>query len=715
MQRWKNIFFNISLFLNCLLVFLLIFESKLSVPAWLQVAGRMHPLILHFPVALVILYALAVLIFPVKKTTADASNVNAADLLLLLAAFTSALTALMGLFLSKETGYDAEALLWHKWGGVAISIFTFGWYYFRNTLQTKKIISFSTAAVAVFLIIFVGHQGAGITHGQNFLLAPLLPEKKKKTVTAEEAFVYADMVQPILDGKCASCHNSNKAKGDLIMDSEALLFKGGKNGILWDTTATDLGLLLRRVHLPIEEKKHMPPQGKPQLTEEEIEIIAQWIRKGSSFKLKVADLPATDTLRLIANKIFAETASEEYAFEKADANVVKELNSVNRVVTELAMNSPALSVSFFNSQLFNADQLKELSKIKKQVVSLDLAKMAVKDADIKMISEFENLRTLNLNFSAITGAALPELKKLKFLKSLSLSGTKLTAADLKQLQSFPQLKTVYTWNTAVTSTELEQLRTAMKNIHFETGFKGDTIILKLSPPVVENETGIITDPIPLQLKHYINGTVIRYTRDGSDPDSLNSPIFKPEDLITTNVLIRAKAFKPGWISSDIIEQNFYTNKYTPDSIWFKFKPDPGFTGPAKQLTDLAKGDKNYRNGKWLGWRVDKMDATMEFAKAESIQSVTVSAAVDINAYIMPPLRIEVWGGNDLNNLKLLGSITPKQPDKSEAVYLRGYECTFAAQTVKYLRVVGTPVLKLPGWHPGKGDKGWLFVDEILFN
>ena len=50
MQRWKNILFNIILCLNCILLLFVLAGDKLHVPAWLQVAGRMHPLVLHFPI-----------------------------------------------------------------------------------------------------------------------------------------------------------------------------------------------------------------------------------------------------------------------------------------------------------------------------------------------------------------------------------------------------------------------------------------------------------------------------------------------------------------------------------------------------------------------------------------------------------------------------------------------------------------------------------------
>ena len=82
---------------------------------------------------------------------------------------------------------------------------------------------------------------------------------------------------------------------------------------------------------------------------------------------------------------------------------------------------------------------------------------------------------------------------------------------------------------------------------------------------------------------------------------------------------------------------------------------------------------------------------------------------------MPPENVEVWGGDDVNRLKLLGRTVPKQPGKVEPVVLRGFDVTFPPTPVKYLKVIAPPVRKLPLWHPGKGDKGWVFVDEILVN
>ena len=67
------------------------------------------------------------------------------------------------------------------------------------------------------------------------------------------------------------------------------------------------------------------------------------------------------------------------------------------------------------------------------------------------------------------------------------------------------------------------------------------------------------------------------------------------------------------------------------------------------------------------------------------------------------------------NMKLLGRIVPEQPTKVIATLIKGFECKFNTATVNYIKIIGNPVAKLPAWHPGKGDKAWIFVDEVLVN
>jgi len=695
-------------------LFLLLFEGRIALPAWLQVAGRMHPMILHFPIVFIVVYVIWILFFQ-KNISPPETASNIGEWMLLISALLSGVTALMGLFLSKEEGYDAESLQWHKWSGTAVSLLMLGWSAFRRNLAKTKMGTIAATVIAFSAIIFTGHQGAGITHGQNFLLAPILPEKKQPRVLLEDAAVFTDMVKPILREKCMSCHNSKKAKGELVMETEELLLKGGKNGKLWDSTDGNLGLMMKRIHLPLEARKHMPPQGKPQLSDDEISVLSNWIKSGADFKVKVVDLDANSELKKLAGNIFSTVETDDYDFAAANERKVQSLNNNYRVVYPLAKNSPALGAEFFSAKQFTSQALKELLPVKEQLVSLNLDKMPVTDDDLETISQFSQLRRLNLSFTNITGSTIAKLSRLKELKHLSLSGTKIKADAVRQLSSFKQLTQLFLWSTGLSEEDVRQLR-GNKSLAVETGFRGDTVVLKLTPPIVENEQQVVINSEKLKLKHYVKGVTIRYTLDGKVPDGVQSPVYDENVAITGNAHLKAIAYKPGWQSSDTVDTYFYAAKYKPDSLIHLRPPDASYRDEkGKTLIDLTKGDNNFRSGKWVGFRQNAMEGLLVFNEPSSISDVMVGGLVDVGAYLMPPVSLEVWGGNDLKNLRLLSRVSPAQPSKVKPAYQEIYELKFTPLTARYFKIVANPVSKLPKWHPGKGQKGWFFADEVFVN
>ena len=713
---WRNVLYNASFGLNCMLVFLLVFESRISLPAWLQVIGRMHTLLLHFPIVLMLLCVCWELFAGFKKSMTR-EHTAMGDSLLLVTSLTAVTSALMGLLLSRETGYVPEELAWHKWGGVFISLLALVWYVFRQQLRSIKIVLSITAAIGLVVVIITGHLGGNITHGEDFLLAPVSQDKQAPAVLFEDAVIYANMVQPILKAKCVICHNEKKTKGELLMEPYAMLAKGGKSGALWDLKAENFGLMLTRIHLPDDNKKHMPPTGKIQLTDDEISIIYHWIKSGASATAKVADLPFADSLRQMAVAKFKTIENDDYSFKPADESKVKSLSNNYRLITPLAIGSPALGVEFFGASQFKSEQLKELLHVKEQIVSLNLNKMPVTDDDLSTIAQFTNLRKLNLSFTNIKGPGLGVLKSLTALQQLSLSGTGVNAASLGGLASLSKLSQLYIWSTPAQMQPLTALQKQLKNTAIQTGFNGDSIKMKLNAPIVENEEQIILKPLALKLKHYVKGVSIRYTIDGSEPDSLLSPLYTGNVIINKSMTVKSKAFMQGWLSSDISERVFYKAGYTIDSIRLvQAAPDlPYKTVPAAVLADAQKGDFNFRSGKWIGFKGIPMQAILYFDTARSVSAVSISNIIDIGNYIMPPERLEVWAGSDPNHLKLIKKINPPQPTTDALGYLKGYELNFAAVTAKCMKIVMVPVTKLPLWHRGKGENGWAFIDEIFLN
>lgn len=715
-MKLKKFFAALLLPLNVLLLFLLVFDSRVVVPAWLQVAGRLHPLILHFPIVLILAYAFLLLAMPasVKK---QEGYVLALDVVLVAAALSAVVTALMGLLLSREPGYDADALAWHKYTGAATAFILYGVYAYNKQLRQHLVISKLMVGASAILLLWAGHLGGDITHGNNFVLAPVTHEEKKSPVAFEDAYLYADLVQPIFESKCYSCHNSSKEKGELVLETKERLMKGGKNGKLWDTAQADMGLMMKRIHLPEEEKEHMPPSGKPQLTEEEKEILFAWIKEGASFDKKVTDLNPTDTLFAIAAKRLKQSADEQFDFAAADEKEINKLNNNNRVIAPLAIGSPALAVTFYNKPFYNTKQLEELKSIASNITQLNLDNMPVKDEDLALIAGFKNLRRLNLDFTDITGKTLGDLKNLALLKTISLSGTKVKADDVATLTGLQKLKHVYVWSTDVTDADATKLAAKDKDISWFTGFK-DTVMLKLTPPVLQNEQFVITDkPLKLQLKTYLRGTNVRYTIDGKDPDSVNSPLYDTNMVLNDEVTVKAKAYKPGWISSDVISQHFFKSTYKADSAQLLTPMEDKYkANGAKSLVDLDKSDLNFASNKWVGYRNHDMQAMLFFGTPVNAKSVTFSAMRNIGAYVFPPEKITVWGGMTEGGMKLLGTITPAQPTKDMTdMENLALQCNFAPTEVKYIKFVAVPIPKLPEWHQGKGQKGWIFFDEVFVN
>ncbi|NUO00018.1 MAG: hypothetical protein HUU01_05315 [Saprospiraceae bacterium] len=713
--HWKNLLHHAGFTLNCLLLFLAVFGETLQVPVLLQVAGRMHPLILHFPIVLMLLVIVWETVVGAKDNPLYRP---VGDALLLATVLSTVVAALMGLFLSQEEGYAAATLFGHKWSGVAVSLLSWGWYVYRERIRQTKWAARAVAACGAVSILLAGHQGASITHGENYLWEPLVDKKLKANVLLEDALVFEDLVFPILKEKCLSCHNASKAKGELVLDSETSILKGGKTGKLWDSTAVSLGLLMERIHLPHEEKKHMPPKGKPQLSSQEIEILYHWIKNGANFRQKVATLPEKDTLRLLASELLKNVEDDNYAFPAAPESTVKKLNNDYRAVYPLALKSPALGVDFFGIAAFKSEGIKELEAVKTQIVSLNLNRMPVKDEDLKAIGQFTNLRKLNLSSTQITGAALGELKKLKALRKLSLSGTAVKPADLTALKELPELSVVYLWNTGVDEAAFPELQKQLPGIRLESGFKGDTIVAKLNAAIIESEDQVFTAFTKVKLKNFIKGAVVRYTLDGSIPDSLQSPVSNGDSItIDKTCLLTTKTFLPGWISSDVATRNFYKVGFTPDSVALVYPPNPQYKseGP-RTLVNHKIGDTDFRNKKWMGFKDNPLEAFLFFKQPTTLSSVSVSTVVDIGSYIMPAAQVEVWGGSTKNNLVLLKKINPAQPSGLGApAYLAGFNLDFASRKVRMVKIIVKSVSKLPAWHPGKGTPGWVFVDEVFLN
>lgn len=716
MQKIKKIGNSILFGGIIFLLFLVAFESFIQIPSWLAVVGRMHPMFLHFPIVLLLISFFTIWI-PAGR---DGDN-EWLDLLRLVAALSAIVVAIMGMLLSLEGGKAGETLVLHKWGGVLVAVFGFLFYAWYDLLKKRSLWAKPFTIIAALTIIVTGHWGADLTHGADFVLAPIRSDEQK-LVPPEEAIIFADIIQPILEKKCVSCHGGNSLKGKLSLKDVKGMLAGGKTGALFIPGQPDVSLLIKRLHLPLEDKKRMPPASKPQLTETEAALLYAWIRSGAVTEEKLFSLPEKDSFRVLASAYLVpggeDIAAPVYDFEAADESRIAALNNNYRGIVPLGKNSPALSVNFHGRNVYNTKALEEILPLKKQIVELNLSRLPVKDEDIKVIRQLENLRKLNLNYTSVTSKGIEQLGGLPHLRELALSGTGVTSGALERLLPALSISSLYIWDTKIDSNQLRSLKTKFAKVYIESGFVDDKgEMIALSPPAIKTPAGVFDKSISLEMKHPFKGVEIRYTLDGSQPDSLNSPIYSAPVNIDSNVTVIAKAFKPGWYGSKAVQSAFLRRGVTPDSVILATSPDPKYSpASASILVDGQLGDYgNYGSGEWFGYQKNEAAYYLLFDHPVTVQSVLLNMMQNLGGHIFPPVKIEVWGGMNKDQLKPFGKMMPPNPAKDEPSGFIQDRVSFSPAQVQCLKLVVQPVKSLPQWHAAKGNPGWAFISEIIVN
>jgi len=702
-------------------LFLLFFQNKVSLPPTLQAVGRMHPLLLHLPIGLLVI---SFILWVGNRSIEQTSFQNIFILVLQVTAFTASLTALMGFFLSREGGYDSDILLKHKILGIITAILSYLLLLIYQANPQKRFLFGTTLTLSLVAMIIGSHFGSNLTHGEGFVFQPLQKEDLyKEELITDSSTLYSAAIKPILRSKCFSCHNEKKAKGELVMSNEEKILAGGKNGPIWKSGDALNSHIIQKIDLPVDDKKHMPPKGKPQLNQQEIELLFTWIQMGADMKKMLREYPENDTLKILASKFIhlpKETKEIVYPFAAAPPATVQKLNGPFCAVFPLSQNSAGLQADFFVREKFDRKSLEELLKVKEQLIILNLNNMPVEDADMKTINQFTNLEKLILNNSLITNNGLIELNKLKKLQSISVSGTKIDRDVARAFAQLDSLKEVFVWNTKIDSTEAAELQKQNRKIIYNTGYKPDEKeILTLTSPMIRNEEFVLNESERIELKNSVPGVLIRYTTNGKDPDSTTSPTYNGPITADGFAVIKDRTVKDGWYSSPVASFYFFKKGYKPSKVELINEPNPKYKGDGGiTLIDTKKGfAESFNDPAWLGFREKPFAAYFYFDTVRTISSISVSFNKNVQSYLMPPEEIEIWGGEEKNKLKLLKKtrLQPTTKLDSNTVRIEGIKIGITPSAYKCYKIIANNLSKLPSWHPGKGEKAWLFIDEIFFN
>ncbi|MDY7396437.1 c-type cytochrome domain-containing protein [Aureibaculum sp. 2210JD6-5] len=443
--------------LTVFLIFCSIFESQLQLPNLVAWLGRWHPLVLHFPIVLLLI---AIFLGLTGK--------NIPYVLLTAATLSALITAVTGFMLGIEASSKGDLLQWHQWLGTAVALLSVLWYWIFTSVAKRPILQKIIQVFLLITVIFAGHYGGMVTHGEDFLAIP--NKKNKKIEIPENPLIYSHIVQPILDDKCVSCHNPNKKKGELLLTDFLALQEGGENGVIIDKTNLNNSELLNRLHLPLKDEDHMPPEGKPQLNEDELIIIERWVALGASDTLQLNQLSNNDILVPIINKLKNPKKKKSWAdLPEVDDETIEKLNSDYINITRIASKSNALNVLVFSPPTYSDSLFMLLQPISKNTVQLDASELPLSEIAINIIAQFKNLEWLELDKTPITDVEVEKLKPLTKLEILKVYNTAITDKSIAVIENFHNLKSLFVTETKITKTRLDEFKKTNPDVVVEDG------------------------------------------------------------------------------------------------------------------------------------------------------------------------------------------------------------------------------------------------------
>ncbi len=465
--------------------------------------GRFHPLIVHLPIGFLLL---TVILFAISFLKNYSFLLRALPVILLLGAVSSIAAAILGWLLSNEGGYQESTLQWHQWMGVSVAVIaTAGWLWISGFIgkinQPKGKSSTSTEvihdrvithkksvglviALLFLLISTTGHLGGNLTHGNQYLFtyAPsfiqtLFIEEDKKAMPPtfpndpDSTFLYAHLIEPVLNKKCASCHNKSKMKGGLLVTTQEGLLKGGENGVVLEKGSAQTSELFKRVCLDPGNKKFMPPKGSP-MSYTEIAILNYWITNGMSFDLIITDERIPEEIQLLIQQGYSLSTKKKPFIEKekvaAAANdLLESLRAQGYKIRNLADGNNFLEV--VAKDTLSLEKIKALLTIKEQITWLDLGKTGMQDSWISTLKQFTNMTRLNLDNNAISDYGIAQLGNLQHLESMNLHATEISDTGLKLLAKKSSLKRLYVWQTKVTQQAVDSIRNENPTLAIDLG------------------------------------------------------------------------------------------------------------------------------------------------------------------------------------------------------------------------------------------------------
>lgn len=207
---------------------------------------------------------------------------------------------------------------------------------------------------------------------------------------------------------------------------------------------------------------------------------------------------------------------------------------------------------------------------------------------------------------------------------------------------------------------------------------------------------------------------IHYTLDGTEPTAA-SPKYTEPLKIKENCTLKAIAIRPAG-NSRVFTEKINLNKATlkPITLLRPVHKQYGFKG-APTLVDGLQGGFNYKTGRWIAFYGNDMEAIIDMKQPTEISSAEIATCVEKGDWIFDARGLAVEVSEDGNNYTQVAAEDYPVMKQGDRNGIFNHKLSFVPVKTRYVKVIAKSERQIPEWHGGKGNLGFLFVDEIILN
>ena len=230
-------------------------------------------------------------------------------------------------------------------------------------------------------------------------------------------------------------------------------------------------------------------------------------------------------------------------------------------------------------------------------------------------------------------------------------------------------------------------------------------------PFCSIESGLYTEPQLVELRVSDPSCIIRFSTQGKIPTEKSYKYKSPIFLQRSKRLMTA-AFKDG--NRSRITEIVFTKVIEIKNIELKFEADSKYAahGP-NTLADLIIASSDLKDGNWLGFHGDNLDATIDLGKIKDIKKVTLSCLNNNASWIFLPERIKILASVKGDRYSEIGSLSNENIMHKQIKGSNKLQIKTTPSKARFIRVIAQNIQTCPAGHPGEGEKAWLFADEII--